>query len=672
VSFYFISTTSMQHTTATGFTFLALLAAAALTVTVHRPWLSRGRLTEVHTLHLLAVAFLLAFSVTLAVYTIRVVEPSRGALLEHLDVALVPAVGYLVGRHKKATVARSALLAIGAVLLVVWYDPLAAAEGAAAGAGGRAMKVLPGQAVAPDAFGGIVPLTTTTAAGGGDMLQDAAATSPGVLTAAAREWDPIEESDKAERATAEGGAGAGAAAAAADPSAPPPVAPPAFPDPPPVENAAAAPPPPMPAPPASGRGRRLAEQLSEDSAPASATASSPPFAAPRIPSPSPPPASARYGSGAARTVIAQAGKVRSVIEKHERSSVLLAAALLGLAAWCNTVRRRLEKQLVAETGMGSKSVHATVLAVATLLWLPVALVRWMFLSSSTAPGSEGAAVVDAVLALGGNTAAAAAQEAVRLHAGPNIIVYLFTAALYGVVVLVLAEYAVDLPLTGNKAAVVAVLAGSGGAGGGGSAVSALPSAGGGAARLPGSAAAAAAAAAAGGQPSPDFALLRVLAMVATFLASAVLGRFCGWGYQSTWTLWAGALLYIPGIAGAAGIDASQLIRVHNVLTRGSSSGGPVGVGIGGGPGGPAGGAGAGEGGDLGSVLVAMLGALLSAITGAASQTMSLEGGPRGGGGGGGGGGAALSPLRKVLRHIWEDNNSRKIFIFLTINVSQMA
>jgi hypothetical protein len=65
----------------------------------------------------------------------------------------------------------------------------------------------------------------------------------------------------------------------------------------------------------------------------------------------------------------------------------------------------------------------------------------------------------------------------------------------------------------------------------------------------------------------------------------------------------------------------------------------------------------------------MLGALLSAITGAASQTMSLEGGPRGGGGGGGGGGAALSPLRKVLRHIWEDNNSRKIFIFLTINVS---
>jgi phosphate/sulfate permease len=60
--------------------------------------------------------------------------------------------------------------------------------------------------------------------------------------------------------------------------------------------------------------------------------------------------------------------------------VLLACVFLGLAAWGNSIRRTLEKGLVADTGMSARKVHAIVLTTALLLWVPVTLLRgWVLL-----------------------------------------------------------------------------------------------------------------------------------------------------------------------------------------------------------------------------------------------------------------------------------------------------
>lgn len=644
------------------------------TAALHKPWTgSKGGVTERHALRLLAVALLTGLALTLSLYTLRVVEPVRATLLEHLDVAIVPALGYLVGRHRKVTVARSAGLAIVAALLVVWYDPQASAEYYYSTTAGAGLKVLPGQQVAPDAFGGVVPLPLPGSGGWGDSGSGALVTplpashvdtAAGEDTGAANGEAPnIGGADSGTASVVKSGTaanagddsshtGAGSGSDASDPPLPQPVPPQA---------------PPLPAEDAAvggaetfSKGRRmLLENAAMPSRPLPPSAkSASPSAEARL---------SRYPRDAAKKVLKQAQKVRAVMEKHSKSSVVLAALFMGLAAWCNTVRRRLEKSLAVDTGLGSKRMHATVLATAAIVWAPIAWIRWMASGPTYAPGSEFAAVDEAVASLANGAAVVddvsmATADAMLAHAGPNFFIYLVVAGLYGCVVLVLADYAVDLPLTGgSKAAIVQVLSG-GGAPGSASASVAAPVLGGvGGGGLPsiGGSGKASSAASGSASASPDQSLMRVFSMIATFAFSIVLSKLFGWGYQTTWMLWIGGFLYLPGIIGAAGLDASQLSRLYNIVTRGSSgelfssTSSASNDGMDGGAGG------------IASVFLS----LVSVFTGG-GQTYSAESG--------GMVTAAYSStsvssgwhgFKKVMRHIWEDPNSKKIFLFLSINVS---
>jgi len=184
----------------------------------------------------------------------------------------------------------------------------------------------------------------------------------------------------------------------------------------------------------------------------------------------------------------------------------------------------------------------------------------------------------------------------------------------------------------------------------------------------------------------------------------------GWGYQHSVLLWVASGLYAMGVAGAAGVDAGQLARLANLLTRGGDRERELGrgserLGLGAGA---DGGAFAADG-ILGGALAlagACAGACWSCVSdgshaplglGRGAHTYSAEAGGlvpaaggswwAGAGGGGGGGGDALGGLggagaprglaavgaqaRRVLRHILEDNNSRRIFYFLCLNFSFM-
>ena len=642
IAYYAASTTSMQHTTSTSFTWFCLLMAVILTLSIHQPWLStHGRITERHALRIIVIAILLAVSTALTIYTLRVIEPIRTSLLEHIDIAIVAALGYLFGRHKKFQIFQFALIAIGSIFLLVWYDPLSSAAQSTpnSSSNGYGLQVKPGQTIIADQFGGVTAMALN-----GNTNEDTIGSNTD------------ESNNKNTKPTVQDSRGFLPASTSND------------------DTAAVSP---LLSPIDSetvannnennnnnnemGKiGRRLQELGAVPPPPN-------PIPEPPIPRPAPPSPIIKPPTGTARTVLAQAGKVRAVMEAHGRSSVFVATIFLGIAAWFNTVRRKLQKQLVADTGVASKCLHTWVLTTALLLWTPITIIRWLFSSANIAPGTEGAAVTEAVAALDGNqvnakldavaAATAATVEAVKAHAGPGYFLFLFTAILYGTIVLVLAEYAVDLPLIGNRAAVVAVLSGGG---------NNLSSSSGGSTVLP------SLSSNAGQAQSPDASIMRIYNMVATFFATVLFSKLCGWGYQNTFLLWFGVLIYIPCIAIAANIDSSQISRVYNALTRGSSlssleyssssssstnNNNQDGISI-----------------ALRS-FVSLLSSIFS-LSSSSNQVYSIESGSM----------VSISSsssintfssstimynLRKVFRHIWEEENSRKIFIFLTINFSFM-
>jgi divalent metal cation (Fe/Co/Zn/Cd) transporter len=436
------------------------------------------------------------------------------------------------------------------------------------------------------------------------------------------------------------------------------------------------------------------------------------------------------GDKAARSVLKQAQKIRNVVEKHERSSVFLAGLLMACAAWLNTMRRRLERQLSDDTKMGHVKLHGIVLITASVMWAPVAVLRWSFSSGNSSSESETRAVAEALDALstGAQVASSASNsvleaanlklantaDAVMLHAGPGIVWFILVAALFGIVHHVLAEWATDfLQFGGERGSVsssgdrlggksqppsiVAVLTGqatsgvspSGGGSspgyqnggnvslphhalgvGGGSTSAANSGAGGGAGAVK---------SLQGGNTSiassPDAPLLRTFAMVCTFASAFFLAWLTGWGYQSSFLLWIGAGVFSLGIAGSAGLESNQFERVFGVLLRGSSS--------------------SSTSSQLLNLLFSSLSVCWGVVSGEGHRTYSAEAGGLVPGGssssalaakawfsgkdsGIGGIPDAAPPsvsfalaARKVLKHILDDSNSRKIFYFLCINFSFM-
>ena len=436
------------------------------------------------------------------------------------------------------------------------------------------------------------------------------------------------------------------------------------------------------------------------------------------------------GDKAARSVLKQAQKIRNVVEKHERSSVFLAGLLMACAAWLNTMRRRLERQLADDTKMGHVKLHGIVLITAAVMWAPVAVLRWSF-SSGGSSESETRAVAEALDALstGAQVASSASNsvlevvnlklantaDAVLLHAGPGIVWFVLVAALFGIVHHVLAEWATDYLQFGGSGervggggggknqppSIVAVLTGqatSGGGGGGGVIASSSGSGGyqsggslphhsigggGGSSSAASSGGAGAVKSLQGGSiggsaASPDAPLLRTFAMVCTFASAFFLAWLTGWGYQSSFLLWFGASVFSLGIAGSAGLESNQFERVFGVLLRGSVS------------------SPSSASSQVLNLLFSSLSMCWSMVSGEGHRTYSAEAGGLVPGGGssssaqaakawfsgkdsGIGGIPDAAPpsvsfavaARKVLKHILDDSNSRKIFYFLCINFTFM-
>jgi cation diffusion facilitator family transporter len=432
------------------------------------------------------------------------------------------------------------------------------------------------------------------------------------------------------------------------------------------------------------------------------------------------------GDKAARSVLKQAQKIRSVVEKHERSSVFLAGLLMACAAWINTMRRRLERQLAEDTKMGHVKLHGIVLITASILWAPVALLRWSISQGATAD-SETRAVAEALDALSkgaqvgkdasnsvlevANLKLANTADAVLLHAGPGILWFIFVAAIFGIVHHVLAEWATDYLQFGSGG----ILSGSSGGGGGGggtgkngthhpsivavltgqasggtsSALGNISSGSGvslpqhsntsGVSGSGGGGAGAVKSLQGGTASSPDSPFLRTFAMVCTFSSAVTLAWLTGWGYQNSILLWFGAAIFSLGIAGSAGLESSQFERVFGALLRSSNPSSSS--------------SSSSSSSILGGVLslfISSLSICWNVVSGEGNRTYSAEAGGlvpgsaaskawfSGKDSGIGGIPDAAPPsvsfataARKVLKHILDDSNSRKIFYFLCINFSFM-
>jgi len=674
---YAAATSSMAHTTATTFTLTALLAAAATALSLHQPWLSKGRISDRDVFRLLTVAFLTGLTACGTVYGLRSVGPARAGLLELTDIALVGGASYALGRTGKSTVLRGAMLALIGFGLVVWYDPTAGSlllpvDGPIAH-GGRQVGLQLGAETA-------VLLTASPAA----LAGGPASVLPSVNGVAGGEGLPVAPSRDA------GGLVRPRKAALPQPVPVPPSPAAARSEEPAVEEAnEEAPPPPVleaageeevgdpPAPAKEGgseegltlsfdepqseegegeapaeeqgsegeRGRRLlalsAKKASSQgeyaalqrgsSGKALQTTQGKPLARAR-----------KLAADAAKSVVNQTSKLRAVIERHERSSVLLAALLLAGCSWLDSVRRRMEKDLSADTGVSPRKLHATVLTTAAIVWVPIAGLRWI-----VSAGAEAASVVDAEA--GGRASAAA--EWIASHSSPSLLPLLLVAGVYGFVTFIVCEYASDLQLFGAVA------------GGGGDALGSR------AARGLASSSAGGVHASRAAIARADNAAVRLFSALLVFGWGVILARLTGWTSQFTLPLALGLAAFLPGIAASAGVDGSHSARLAAAIARGTTM--DLGARMAG--------AGAGGSGSSSGVVAGAVSGMLSALFSgeadrglhAAFASSDGEGSALSKGGSssrGGGDGFTLATARKVFRHIWEDTNSRKIFTFLTINV----
>ena len=347
-------------------------------------------------------------------------------------------------------------------------------------------------------------------------------------------------------------------------------------------------------------------------------------------------------AAARRVVAAEAAAVERVLERHDQRAVFLAGALMVVASTLNALRRRLGRGVATSTGLGTRRTHALVLVAAAAVWLPVAAMAAAWgVGTDSARGSGGS---------GGDDGDSEWSPVSAGDSQPSLIGFLCAAAAFGALVLLLAEYAAELPLTA---------AGSDGgvdAAGGKLSVSTLAGSG----VQPGAALAAS-----------DAAALRAFTTFVAFLAALAADALLGGdgSYEVTGPLLLGAAAFLPGTIALSGADVRPLLRLatgHEDVLGASMR-----------------------------VLRALWDSLLAPVLGVAATPTGSDGAGEDWLQGGGGGLFSPSSFRAVsaaiesvagpsvasafdrfaattatvMRHVWEDANSRKIFMFLCINVS---
>ena len=95
---------------------------------IHKPWLTRARVSESDIARILVNGGLLAISTFLLVYCIKVVDPLRAILLDYSDICVMAGFAALFGANARGrrspSGSRTTLyLTLAGLLLVLWYDP---------------------------------------------------------------------------------------------------------------------------------------------------------------------------------------------------------------------------------------------------------------------------------------------------------------------------------------------------------------------------------------------------------------------------------------------------------------------------------------------------------------------------------------------------------------------
>lgn len=590
---------------------------------LYRPWraLGRARLGERALARLAACAVILVCTTLAGVFCLKVVGAWRWTLLEHADALLAGGLA-LAGiamsgggsAHAKAPAAlrRAAALGVVGLLLLLWYRP---------GAGGEGITVLPPPSAqwsgsmararaAAFAEGAGVPQPLHHRARMMLELQPPVVpASASALKAAAAASAGAEED--ADLGSAGGSASANGENDQAEAAAP--------------ENEEAL----LPA--------VTAAAVDGASASVSSTASAVRSLASR----------GRWLSRR-EAALAAASRVKRALEAQTVGSSYLAGAILVAVSWLNALRRRMTRSVAADTGLGTRRVLALVVTGAAAVMIPVAAIH---------------ALLD-----GGGGSDSNAGESLRAPSWP----YFFLAAVsYGAVVCIFSDIAVELPLLSS------VFGGGSGAGATSGGALSSPWAGG-STPLP-IATAASASAAAASAPSgsaaavlaqQDAAAVRCLSLLVAFGLGAALCWALGGPYGGQVTLlglFAAGVLYVPAAISSSGLDASRALGTLRKR-------------LGAEPAAATGGAAAMATSMLTAWFVDLSGLL--AVVGHAAGLISEDDGARAAlprfassyGATGGVAGVADrrtfgGRVRHVFEHVWNDPDSRKIFLFLTINVS---
>lgn len=377
-------------------------------------------------------------------------------------------------------------------------------------------------------------------------------------------------------------------------------------------------------------------------------------------------------------VTTQSQRLRKVLDSHKRSSVFLACAILACAAWLQGVRQTLQLRIARDLNLKPSAVHAFVLALSFFFSVPLFL-----LQSGLFSGESSGMFEDSNSAL----------QRLKLLASPVVPwpqVFIIAAA-YGLFLLVLAENANRLPLTtASYASSTTTNASSSGPHG--------PALSLGTGAYTRNAASANATTTASG---PDRAVMRLSSMITSFFAVILASSLVTSTLYFTDLdvsklspalahalapstlasigathplLWLGLFLLVPGLSHASGLDGAQLHRIRGSITKwgykryddgkpfdaAMSSAASVKSSLV----------------DVGTSLLSFLALIVEAVQnmiagsndkrgtfGHVERKSSAYASSQGD--------SFLGSIRRIMDHIWSDRNSRRIFLFLTINFSFM-
>jgi len=610
---------------ATYFAGAALMAGAAFGLWTFKPWRSSrgGKILERDWVRLVVAALCLAAGTFVSLYCLRVIGSLRAFLLDYVDIAAVVAGGAPLAPPPQTLPPRAPVRVAGGVALLFLSPPTAAPPPSVALSGG-------GRARAPRAPPLMVPLVLPRR-----LLQAPMAWSEDGSDNGERQAQVAEDPFAAAAAAAAAGAGDVASEGGGGGGDENDVL---------VEDVAQG-----------GAAGGVSETNSEPGLAGSVDggdgggggdgASDGEAAAEYVggEGEDAPPAAAETATARAsrrRAAYAAAARVKTALDAHTMGSVVLAGVFVVAASWLQTARRRLTRAVADDTGLGLPRTHALVVTLAAAAWLPAVMLRWAIVAPDGVP-------------------------AANAPAPPGMLVFLVAALLFGVIVIVLSETALEShsalgSLTSPMVPVDA--AGS---------VARKPTA------------------------VSDATFIRLIVLS----VGACLGvAYCVSSSEPTARSQVTAalavatfVLYIPGLAAVAGLGAPPppapparrvggsrhapapppargggSLRAASDLALAAAAAGLSTLltwvdALGG-----ASGAGGGGGGMLefggGST-----GTLVHSHKDVLARGRSTD--RAGGGGGSGGGTMGLWRLTvRVMNHVWEDRNSRKLFLFLTINV----